>query len=116
MATLPSITPSYGAQKTSAPNVQVVQFNDGYMQRLKWGLNVNPRSWNLRWNNISETDADTLETFFIARVDDGASFDWDPLDESAGTTYKFICLNWSKSISTKGRATLNATFRQVFEP
>ena len=116
MAALPSVTPSYGAQKQSSPKVQVAQYNDGYMQRLKWGMNVNPRVWNLTWTNISETDADTLDTFFVDRVDDGASFDWEPLDESAGTTYKFICLNWTKSIPFKNRATVQATFQQVFEP
>ena len=116
MAALPSIVPSYGAQKTSAPKVHVVQFGDGYSQRLRFGLNQNPKVWNLRWNNLPEADSDTLEAFFNARADDGASFDWEPLDESAGTTYKFVCMRWSKNISYRGRASVQAPFRQVFEP
>ncbi len=116
MATLPSITPGYGASKASAPRVHSVQFGDGYSQRLKWGLNTDSKSWSLSWRNLSESDADTLETFFEARADDGASFDWEPPDVSTGTTYKFICLNWSKDIPYKNRANISATFQQVFEP
>lgn len=116
MASLPSIAPSYQSQKRSAPRIRMVSFGDGYAQRLKWGLNIDEKSWNLRWQNISETDADTLESFFEARASDGASFDWDPLDEPAGTTYKFICLSWNKSIPFKNRASIQATLFQVFEP
>ena len=146
MATFPSIAPSYGAEKRSAPTVRRVQFGDGYEQRLRYGLNQNPKTWSLTWNNITETDADTIETFLDARADDGASFDWTPLDEQAvapsfllledgdfllledggkfqlegqttgGGSYKWVCEEWSKSIPYTGRAVITATFRQVFEP
>ena len=114
MATLPSVTPSYGAQKRSSPIVRTTQFNDGYIQRVKFGMNIDPKVWNLTWVNLSETDSDTLEVFFEARASDGAAFDWTPLGEA--TSYKFICGSWDKSISYKNRATIKATFFQVFEP
>jgi phage-related protein len=113
MATFPSITPTYGAQKTSQPAVRTVRFGDGYEQRLTFGLNQNPKQWSLTWN-VSETDADTIETFLDARAADAASFDWTPLDEA--TSYKWVCEQWSKSIPYNNRATITATFRQVFEP
>jgi len=113
MATFPSITPTYGAQKTSQPAVRTVRFGDGYEQRLTFGLNQNPKQWDLSWN-VSETDADTIETFLDARAADAASFDWTPLDEA--TSYKWVCEQWSKSIPYNNRATITATFRQVFEP
>jgi phage-related protein len=115
MATFPSITPRYGAQKTSRPNTRTVQFGDGYQQRLLYGIpsHMNPKEWNLTWE-VSETDADTIETFLNARAEDSASFDWTPLDET--TSYKWICPEWSKSIPYLNRATITATFRQVFEP
>jgi len=115
MATFPSITPAYGAQKTSRPNTRTVQFGDGYQQRLLYGIpsHMNPKEWNLTWN-VSETDADTIETFLNARAEDSASFDWTPLDET--TSYKWICPEWSKTIPYNNRATITATFRQVFEP
>ena len=113
MATFPSITPTYGAQKTSQPAVRTVRFGDGYEHRLTFGLNQNPKQWSLTWN-VSETDADTIETFLDARAADAASFDWTPLDEA--TSYKWVCEQWSKSIPYNNRATITATFRQVFEP
>ena len=34
MATFPSITPTYGLQKSSAPSFRKVHFGDGYEARL----------------------------------------------------------------------------------
>lgn len=113
MATFPSITPTYGAQKSSRPNVRTVQFGDGYQQRMTVGLNQNPKSWSLTWE-VTEADADTIETFLNARASDNASFDWTPLDEV--TSYKWVCQEWSKTIPYNNRATITATFQQVFEP
>jgi len=114
MATFPSIFPDYGAQKSSAPATRKVQFGDGYEQRLEFGLNQNPKSWSLSFTNITETESDTIETFLDARADDNASFDWQPPGSSV--TYKWVCETWSKSIPYANRATIQATFRQVFEP
>ena len=114
MATFPSISPDYGAQKSSAPVVRNVKFGDGYEQRLTFSLNQNPKSWSLSFTNITETDSDTIETFLDARADDNASFDWQPPGSSV--TYKWVCESWSKSIPYANRATIQATFRQVFEP
>ena len=115
MATFPAITPTYGAQKTSRPNTKTVKFGDGYEHRTVFGLptHANPKQWSLTWE-VSETDADTIETFLDARAADSASFDWTPLDEA--TSYKWVCEEWSKSIPYLNRATITATFRQVFEP
>ena len=95
MATFPSITPTYGVQKSSAPNVRTVRFGDGFEKRLSFGLNQNPKVYNLTFE-VSETDADTIETFLDARADDNAAFDFTPPGESAGA--KFVCETWSKSI------------------
>ncbi len=113
MATFPSITPTYNAQKTNKPNVRTVRFGDGYEQRLTFGLNQNAKRWSLTFE-VSETDADTIETFLDARASDNASFDWQPPGSS--TTYKWVCEQWSKSIPYLNRATIQATFREVFEP
>ena len=64
MATFPSITPTYGQQKRSAPNTRIVRFADGYEHRILFGLaaHQNPKIFNLTFN-VSETDADTIEGF-----------------------------------------------------
>ncbi len=111
MADFPSITPTYGAQKRSKPKIRQVQMGDGYVQRLTFGLNQDPKVWNLTFE-VSETDADTIETFLDAR---GGSeyFTWTPPDET--TSYKWICLNLSKTIPYLNRATIQATFQEVFD-
>ena len=111
MATFPSIDPTYGSSKSSAPKVRMAEFGSGYSQRTVFGLNQNPKTWALTWN-VSETDADTIEEFLDARG--GAqSFGWTPVGSS--TEYKWICKEWSKTIPYLNRATISATFEQVFE-
>jgi phage-related protein len=114
MATFPAIAPAYGATKNSAPKVRKTQFGDGYEQRIKFGLNQNPKTWDLSWNNITEANADTIEAFLDARADDGDSFDWTPPGEPSSS--KWVCETWQKTIPYTGRAVITATFRQVFEP
>ena len=113
MATFPAINPKYGSSKASQPRLQQVQFGDGYAQVIRHGLNQNPKEWNLKWE-VSETDADTIETFLDARAADGATFDWSPPEDSS--TYKWRCLSWTKSIPYLNRASIQATFIQYFEP
>jgi phage-related protein len=113
MATFPSITPKYGLRKNSSPVVRTVRFGDGYEQRTSLGLNQNPKIFNLSFE-VSETDADTIETFLDARAADNASFNFTPPGESSSS--KFVCEEWSKSIPYLNRASIQATFREVFEP
>ena len=115
MATFPSITPKYGQQKRSAPNTRIVRFADGYEQRILFGLaqHQNPKIFNFTFN-VSETDADTIETFLDARANDSASFDFTQPGEASSS--KFVCETWNKSIPYLNRATIQVTFREVFEP
>ena len=113
MATFPSITPTYGVRKSSRPNVRTVRFGDGFESRLTFGLNQNPKVFQLTFE-VSETDADTIETFLDARAADNASFDFTPPGEASSS--KFVCESWSKSIPFLNRATIQTSFRQVFEP
>jgi|TARA_Y100000052_G_scaffold27021_1_gene33370 phage-related protein len=104
-------TPSYGARKQSNPRTTVVQLGDGYEHRARIGLNINPKVWTLQWN-VSEADADKIEAFFEERAVDGAFFNWTP---PAGTAGKWVCPTFSKSIPYLNRATISATFREVFD-
>ena len=46
MATFPSISPTYGVQKRSAPRVRAIQFGSGYQQRAQFGIQQNPKVYN----------------------------------------------------------------------
>ena len=188
MATFPSITPTYGQQKRSAPNTRTVRFADGYEHRILFGLaqHQNPKIYNFTFN-VSETEADVIEAFLDSRANDSASFTFTPPGEGftktgtysqSGTTStititnhglaigdevtidytsgsavdgvfvvvttadsntftvtaaasatnsgnvsvtlsgasQYVCENWSKSIPYNNRATIQTTFREVFEP
>ena len=115
MATFPSIVPTYGQQKRSAPKTRTVRFADGYEHRITLGLtqHQNPKIFNFTFN-VSEAEADSIEDFLDARADDNDSFTFTPPGESSSS--EFVCETWSKSIPYMNRATIQATFREVFEP
>ena len=189
MATFPSKEPIYWLTKTTSPKTRIVKFADGYEHRILFGLasHQNPETYNLGWNNITETNSDVIEGFLRSRANDNASFTYSPPSEGftktgtysqSGTTVtititdhgvaindvltidytsgsavdgsfvvasvtsedvftvvaaasatnsgnvsitlagakKFVCETWNKRINYPNRATITATFRQVFEP
>jgi len=111
MATF-TFTPDFDAGETQAPIVRRVQFGDGYEQRLAYGLNTQPSVWRLTFNNRTDTERDNINNFLEAR---GAveSFDWTPPYGSAG---KWVCDEWSTTMISCNINSIQATFRQVFEP
>tara|TARA_R100000353_G_scaffold11882_2_gene12422 strand:+ start:37 stop:606 length:570 start_codon:yes stop_codon:yes gene_type:complete len=84
MATFPNIEPSFSLKKEQSPLTRVVQYADGFEQRIMFGLptNQNPRKYNLRWENITEEEADTIDYFLNERAFDKATFDYAPPRES----------------------------------
>lgn len=113
MATFPSIAPTFSAVKNSQPKIRTVKFGDGYEQRIKFGLNQNPKEWSLTFM-VKTANASSIETFLDARADDGQSFDWTPPDST--TSGKWFCDQWSKEMLSNSFFRITATFRQVFEP
>ena len=115
MATFPSIKPTYGQQKSSAPLTRTIRFADGFEHRILFGLaeHQNPKVYDFTFE-VSETQADEIETFLDARAEDSDSFDFTAPGEA--TAQKFVCESWSKSIPYNNRATIQTTFREVFEP
>ena len=108
-------TPRYGQQKRSAPNTRTVRFADGYEHRILFGLaqHQNPKIFNFTFE-VAQADAVKIENFLDARANDSASFDFTPPGEASSS--KFVCETWSKSIPYLNRATIQVTFREVFEP
>tara|TARA_R100000781_G_scaffold108555_1_gene73146 strand:+ start:87 stop:440 length:354 start_codon:yes stop_codon:yes gene_type:complete len=115
MATFPSIQPTYGQQKSSEPLTRTIRFADGYEHRILFGLaqHQNPKVFNFTFE-VTESQADIIETFLDARANDSDSFTFTPPGESSSS--EFVCETWNKSIPYLNRATIQATFRQVFEP
>lgn len=110
MATF-TYTPDFGATKKFKPRVTAMSFGDGYEQRATFGINNNPQIWDLVFSNRSDTEAEAIDDFLIARAG-VESFLWTPYNESQA---RFICREWSKSIDQYNGNTITATFEQVFE-
>tara|TARA_Y100000114_G_scaffold152597_1_gene171130 strand:+ start:518 stop:892 length:375 start_codon:yes stop_codon:yes gene_type:complete len=108
-------TPKYGQQKRSAPLTRTVRFADGYEHRIFFGIpdHQNPKIFNFTFE-VSQADAVKIEAFLDARANDNASFDFTPPGESSSS--KFVCPSWNKSIPFLNRATIQVTFREVYEP
>ena len=110
MATFPSIKPTYGQQKRSAPLTRTVRFADGYEHRILIGLaqHQNPKVFQLTFN-VSETESDEIETFLDARANDSDSFSFTPPGESSSS--QFVCESWSKSY----HITIELEFKPLLE-
>lgn len=107
-------TPDFGAVRRSAPKVRKVQFGDGYESRFTYGLNQDPKVWDLKWTAKDNADADAIEAFFDARAADYASFDWSPIGDT--NTYKWVVDQYSRNHTYAEVNEITATFREVFEP
>jgi phage-related protein len=107
-------TPDFNASKQSEPQIRTVKFGDGYQQRLQYGLNTNPKTWDLKWTAKTNADADAIEAFFDARANDAASFTWTP--PAAGGAGQYICRQWTRTLDYANINTITATFVQVYEP
>jgi phage-related protein len=87
MATLPAIDLSYGTDLTHKYKRKRKQLGGGYSLRAKDGTNNVKQEWRLVWENISEANKTTLETFFNSRGGVTA-FEWTPYGQV--TQLKFI--------------------------
>ena len=106
-----TFTPSYSVVSRNQPSVRQVRFGDGYEQRASFGINTNPRTFELQFNGKTKSEANAIEQFFTDR---GAvqSFDWTPEYGNAG---KFVCRSWSRALVDKDIYNISCTFDEVFE-
>jgi len=105
-------TPSFEATEASKPRARKFQAGDGYEQRIRFGLNTDPKEWSLVFSNRTDTERDQITAFLDARGG-VESFDWTP---PRGTAGKYVCEEWQTTLSNCNNNQIRATFRQVFEP
>ena len=111
MATF-TYTPSFEATEVSKPRVSKIQYGDGYEMRATFGLNVDPKEWPLTFAERADTERDNILAFFEARGG-VESFDWTP---PRGTAGKYVCEEWQVTLRSCNFNTIQAKFREVYEP
>ena len=105
-------TPSFGSPESSQPKVLETDFGDGYSQRVRMGLNSDPKTWDLRFDNRADAERDQIRNFLEARG--GAeAFDWTTLYGQTGR--KWICKEWNIDPTHANNNQIRAKFQQVFE-
>ena len=103
--------PSYGASQSTQPTVRTVKYGDGYEQRLRYGLRTIFETWNLTFENVTNTERGEIITFLTARAGADA-FNWITPEGSAKV---FVCESYGVSAENKGRFTIDASFREVID-
>jgi phage-related protein len=111
MATF-TYTPSFDATESNSPRVRKAVFGDGYEQRVRFGLNTNPATWELVFAERTDTERNAITAFLDARAG-VESFTW---TTPKGFTGQFVCEEWQTTLSACNFNTIRARFRQVFEP
>jgi phage-related protein len=105
-------TPSFEATESSKPRVRKFAAGDGYEQRIRFGLNTDAKDWDLIFAERTDVERDEIAGFLEARG--GAeSFDWTP---PRGTAGKYVCEEWQVTLRACNFNTIQAKFREVFEP
>lgn len=103
-------TPSEGSDKDIEPRVKKTPFGDGYVQRVGDGINTTPRQWNLQFSNLSQSMADAIEAFLIAR-NGVESFTW---TDSHGYAGVWIAPKWKRTPRGGTVSSISVTFEEVF--
>jgi hypothetical protein len=113
MATFTYI-PEYPPTESSKPRARKFQAGDGYEQRVRFGLNTDPKEWSLTFKARDNTETAGIRDFLEARGG-VESFDWTPPLWNA-TAGKYVCEEWQITADSYNNNTVTATFREVFEP
>jgi len=101
------------SSRQSDSNSKLVQFGDGYAQRVTMGLNPQTTIHNLSFLSRSNSERDLIRAYFRGAAGVQA-FTW--TDPQTGATGKYVCQDWSITYNNFNNNNIQAKFRQVFEP
>jgi phage-related protein len=76
------------------------------------GLNSDPKTWNLQFENRTDAERDQIRVFLEARGGVEA-FDWTTVWGQTGK--RWICEEWSITPTHANNNQISAKFQQVFE-
>ena len=108
--------PSYNAKVNSKPKITIVQFGNGYQQRISDSINNNMVQLDLAFESRSEKETVSILKFFEERggqesfVYNMSEIFSKPL---AKLSTKFICSEWYSSYASYGIYNINAVLSEV---
>lgn len=92
--------------------VLVSRYGNGYEQRVADGINATIATWQVLWENMTETDFDTL----VAAIETAGGVDyftWTP--PGAASSKKFVITSYTTSAMSGNIYSVSASLRQVFD-
>jgi len=112
-----AVQPDKTFNRKTTPRNFVVQFGDGYEQRLVNGINSLQQELNVVFATRPKAQIDDLAAFFESL--NGVTkfrFDIANSNKTGNTeTIKVVCSEWTQSWEYDDYYTLNAIFRRVYE-
>ena len=103
--------PTTSASGNSEARVLRANFGDGYSQRVADGINAVRQTYEVTWEGLDRTDAQTVDTFLRNRGGHEA-FLW---TAPGGTLKAWTCERWRVTHATATLDDVAATFVEVFD-
>lgn len=104
-------TPSYQAQSSFAPKVNLIKFGDGYEQRVQSDINNSLLSFSASFTERSEKETRAI-VHFLDKRNSVESFIFTP-PPPYDKALKFICREWSSNYNFYDNYSISAKFEQV---
>lgn len=110
----PTIELSYGSSLTKnfQDETKRTKLGEGQSQRFRKGITRAPQKWRLQYNEVTDTEAETLRTWFEGKGMVTA-FTWTPTGQS--TELKFICLTFNSTPDGFNNNDVSVVIEQVFD-
>ena len=102
--------PSIGYAEDIKPRVTLINFGDGYSQRVSSSINNVANTWNLQFINQTTAQAAIITTFLESKGGHEYFF-FTP--EGATTPIKVTCSEWSEEYIAHFSRTVKAVFKRV---
>ena len=102
---------SYGLAMTHEPKVSVVQFADGYEQRMPDGLAVDLLRLDMNFESRNEVEATAIIHFLTSKQGHKAFYFATPFPHNI--LKKFICPSWSYTVNFENNYSIQAMFKEV---
>ena len=103
--------PDYGTSVSSEPQVDVIQFGDGYEQRAPQNISADLLKVDVSFDNRDEKEVTAMAHFLHTRGAKDA-FAFTP-PSPYGSMKKFVCRTWDVSMNFHNNFSLKASFEEV---
>ena len=105
--------PSQSSNQSRKFRSLIAQFGDGYSQIAPDGINYQSDTWQLVYENLNQTDTNTVRNFFDTNGP-FTSFTWTAPGDSSAKTWRMTPDGYSVVALSGSIYTINVTIMQVF--